>query len=72
MTQATASAQMWGAYDYKGHRVTVIQQWQDPFGTRMVRIQAVGPEEGLAAGMPEAEFLRDAVPVPATESPTAS
>ena len=66
-TQKTPSAEMWGAYDYKGHRVTVIQQWEDPFGRRMVRIQVVGPEEALAAGMFESDFLREAVPLSATE-----
>lgn len=70
MTQPSLSAQMWGVYEYKGHRVTVIQQWEDPFGTRMVRIQTAGPDEELAAGMPEAEFMRDAVP--AAEPPSAS
>lgn len=65
--QARPFAQMWGAYDYQGHRVTVIQQWEDPFGRRMVRVQIVGPDEELAAGMLEADFMGEAVPVPATE-----
>jgi hypothetical protein len=62
---AQASAQMWDVYQYQGHRVTVIQQWQDPFGRSMVRVQIVGADEDLAAGMPEADFMREAVPVPA-------
>ena len=56
-------AEMWGVYDYKDHRVMVTQQWQDPYGRRMVRIQVVGPDENLAAGMLEERFLQDAVPV---------
>jgi hypothetical protein len=59
--QATSSTEMWGVY--QGHRVTVIQQWEDPFGRRMVRVQVVGPGETPAAGMPETDFMREAVAV---------
>lgn len=63
----TDTAEMWGVYDYKGHRVTVIQQWEDPFGQRMVRVQVVESEANLATGMPEVEFMREAVLVSAAE-----
>jgi hypothetical protein len=53
---------MWGTYEYRGHRVAVIQQWRDPFGRRMVRVQLVDAEE-QAAGLLEEEFLREAVAV---------
>ncbi len=58
------AARMWGAYEFGGHRVTVIQQWRDPFGRNMVRIQTTGPGPEQAIGLPEAEFLGDAVAVP--------
>lgn len=59
-------AVMWGRYIYRGHEVTVIQQWADPFGRRMVRIASAGPgEEEAAAGMTEEAFMAEARPVPA-------
>jgi len=51
-------AQMWATYDFRGFRVMVIQQWQDPFGRPMVRIQTL--DETMAEGMPEELFLKDA------------
>ena len=40
----------------------VVQQWNDPFGTAMVRVVDTGDEE-RAEGMPEAVFLAQAVPL---------
>jgi hypothetical protein len=40
----------------------VIQRWDDPFGTPMVRIADAGDEE-RGEGMSEAAFLAHAVPV---------
>jgi hypothetical protein len=55
-------AEMWKTYQFNGFAVMVIQQWNDPFGTPMVRIAAASDEE-RAEGMPEAIFLSQAVPV---------
>ena len=62
-SQEPKRAEMWGVYEYRGHRVTVLQQWQDPFGCRMVRIQLAADGEA-AAGIPEADFLREARAMP--------
>lgn len=64
-TQETPSIQMWGVYNYQGHPVTVVQQWDDPFGRRMVRVQVVGLDETFADGLLEADFMGDAVPLSA-------
>ncbi|WP_322516024.1 hypothetical protein SR870_00075 [Rhodopseudomonas palustris] len=53
-------AEMWKTYRYQGHRVMVIQQWDDPFGRRMIRIESVDDDGAHAAGMFEAEFMREA------------
>jgi hypothetical protein len=55
-------AKMWKTYVLHGFTVMVVQQWNDPFGTPMVRI-ADARDEGRAEGMPEAVFLSQAVPV---------
>lgn len=46
------AARMWGTYEFGGHRVTVTQQWRDPFGRSMVRIQTTGPGPEQAMGLP--------------------
>ena len=55
---------MWATYEFRGHRVTVIQQWRDPFGRKLVRIELVAPGEDQADGMLEDEFMREAVELP--------
>jgi hypothetical protein len=55
-------AEMWKTYVFHGLTVMVVQQWNDPFGTPMVRIAETGGEE-RAEGMPEAVFLSQAAPV---------
>jgi len=57
-----ADAEMWRVYRYLGHRVMVIQQWADPFGRRMVRIESVDDGGAHATGLFEIDFLRDAEP----------
>lgn len=57
------AAEMWGTYVFQGHSVMVVQQWSDPFGRRMVRVQTTGPGPEQAIGLPEAEFLGAAVEV---------
>ncbi|MDH2346147.1 MULTISPECIES: hypothetical protein [unclassified Bradyrhizobium] len=52
----TTKAEMWKLYDFRGHRVRVIQQWQDPFGVPFVRIESID-DAAIADGMREAEFL---------------
>ncbi len=53
---------MWKTYAFGGVSVMVVQQWNDPFGTPMVRIAEIGDEE-RAEGMPEAVFLAHAFPL---------
>jgi hypothetical protein len=60
-------AKMWKTYLFHGFTVMVIQQWNDPFGTPMVRIAEAGDAE-RAEGMPEADFLSQAVPVTVPEA----
>ncbi|WP_147407815.1 hypothetical protein [Rhodopseudomonas palustris] len=55
-----ADAEMWKTYRYNGFRVIVIQQWDDPFGRRMVRIESLDDGGEHATGMLEADFLKDA------------
>jgi hypothetical protein len=55
---------MWGTYRFQGHTVVVTQQWQDPFGRAMIRIETTGPGPEQGIGVVEADFLREAVPVP--------
>jgi hypothetical protein len=54
------SAKMWQTYTLHGFTVMVIQRWDDPFGTPMVRIADVRDEE-RGEGMPEATFLAQAI-----------
>ncbi len=56
------STTMWATYLFQGHQVVVTQQWQDPFGRAMIRIETTGPGPEQAMGLPEADFLRDATP----------
>lgn len=58
-------AEMWKTYAFQGFTVMVIQRWNDPFGTPMVRIADTG-DEGRAEGLPEAVFLSQAKPMPAS------
>jgi hypothetical protein len=58
------TAEMWGVYLFRDLRVRVVQQWSDPFGTRMVRIEAAAGGDDRAEGMTEARFLGDATPCP--------
>lgn len=46
---------------FQGHDVVVIQQWVDPFGRRMVRIQTTGPGPEQAIGVLDGWFLDAAV-----------
>jgi hypothetical protein len=54
-------AKMWETYMLHGFPVMVVQQWNDPFGTPMVRVVDTGDEQ-RAEGMSEAIFLSQAVP----------
>jgi hypothetical protein len=54
-------AKMWQTYTLHGFTVMVVQRWDDPFGTPMVRI-ADAEDEERGEGMPEAVFLARAVP----------
>lgn len=65
MSRAT---RMWAAYTWQGHRVIVVQQWRDPFGRRMIRIQLDGDED-QAMGLPEADFLHEAEPHDVKDTP---
>lgn len=55
----TEPTRMWAAYTYQGQRVIVVQQWRDPYGRRMVRVQ-LADDEDHAMGLPESDFLHDA------------
>jgi hypothetical protein len=55
------AATMWQTYTFKGQKVVVIQQWQDPFGRAMVRIaSADSGDDDVQDGMSEAAFLAEA------------
>ncbi len=62
---AAPRAQMWGIYRFHGMEVRVIQQWNDPFGRAMVRIETVDAADPRAEGMTEAAFLAHADPISA-------
>ena len=53
-------SKMWETYEFRGHRVRVIQQWHDSFGRPMVRIETVTTEDPRAEGMPDAVFMEHA------------
>ena len=55
---------MWETYEFRGHRVVVIQQWTDPYGQRMIRVRLAEAGEDDAVGLSEERFLQDAVAVP--------
>jgi hypothetical protein len=57
----TATAEMWQLYQFRGHRVRVIQQWRDPFGVSHVRIETSDDDGAMAEGMPESVFMQEAV-----------
>jgi hypothetical protein len=52
---------MWRSYLFRGLDVVVIQQWTDPFGRNMLRIRATAPGDDREDGLPEAQFLQEAV-----------
>lgn len=55
------TATMWRTYTFKGRKVVVIQQWQDPFGRTMVRIASAAlGEDDVQDSMSEAAFLAEA------------
>jgi hypothetical protein len=60
-------AEMWKTYMLHGFPVMVVQQWNDPFGTPMVRVIDTSDDE-RAEGMPEAVFLSQAVPAATAKS----
>ena len=53
-------AEMWATYRFRGHLVMVIQQWRDPFGRRMLRIESTEDGGAHADGMAEAAFMQEA------------
>jgi hypothetical protein len=55
---------MWRTYRYLGHRVRVIQQWADPFGRKMVRIESIDDGGQHATGLFEQDFMQAALPEP--------
>ena len=56
-------AEMWKTYHFQNMEVRVIQQWDDPFGRPMVRIETTDEADPRAEGMPEDVFLATAAPV---------
>ena len=54
---------MWRSYRFMQRRVTVIQQWADPFGQRMVRFRSSDDGPEAEDGMTEAAFLASAEPL---------
>lgn len=55
------ATRMWATHTWQGHQVTIVQQWHDPYGRPMVRIQ-LATDEDQATGLPETEFLQQAQP----------
>lgn len=55
-------AEIWKTYRFRGYRVMVIQQWRDPFGRKMVRIETIDDGDARAEGMPEDDFMLEATP----------
>jgi hypothetical protein len=56
-------AEMWKTYIFHGLEVVVTQQWTDPYGRRMVHVEAVDSNDPRSGGMLEATFLELATPV---------
>lgn len=54
---------MWRSYRFMQRSVTVIQQWADPFGQRMVRFRSSDDGPEAEDGMTEAAFLALAEPL---------
>lgn len=52
--------QMWELYDYCDFQVRVVQQWHNPYGAPMIRIETVDRPDPIADGMTEADFLTNA------------
>ena len=57
---AVCRAEMWKAYRFQNLDVRVIQQWHDPFGRSMVRIETIDETDSRAEGMLEDVFLAQA------------
>lgn len=62
------ATRMWATYAWQDHHVTIVQQWHDPYGRPMVRIQ-LATDEDQATGLPETEFLQHAHPTPQSPRP---
>jgi hypothetical protein len=60
-------AEIWKKYMFKGEEVMVVQQWRDPFGRPMLRIESTKPDDDRGDGMLEAFFLSAAYPVEDTD-----
>lgn len=60
-SNAMTAAEMWKLYEFRGHRVRVVQQWRDPFGVGHVRIETADDDGAMAEGMPENVFMQEAV-----------
>ena len=50
-------------YRFQGRRVTVTQQWIDPYGRHMVHVHSTDDGPEAADGMTEASFLLLAEPL---------
>lgn len=57
--QIAPVAEMWATYRYRGYQVMVIQQWQDSFGRRMIRIETTQDGGAHAEGMLEEAFMQE-------------
>ncbi len=64
------ATRMLDLYEFRGHRLVVLQQWHDPFGRPMVGLTLEG-DGGPAEGLSEADFLREARPLGAAPPPAA-
>ncbi len=62
---AALRAEMWRTYLFQDVEVRLIQQWQDPYGRPMVRIETINEDESRAESMPEDIFLAGASPIAA-------
>lgn len=62
---AALRAEMWRAYLFQDVEVRLIQQWQDPYGRPMVRIETINEDESRAESMLEDIFLAGASPIAA-------
>ena len=56
-------AEMWKTYVFHGQAVVVVQQWHDPFGRPMLRIESTDPDDDRGDGISEEQFLSSARPI---------